>query len=93
MDSTTIPLTTQPSFNQVMAPTLLGPENSITVCQFCQASIKTSIKYTVTARTHIAAALCGLICCCCCIPYLSESAKNADHYCPNCHKYLGTYEK
>ncbi|VVD01428.1 unnamed protein product [Leptidea sinapis] len=31
--------------------------------------------------------------CCCCIPYCSDSAKNSDHYCPNCSRYLGTYEK
>ncbi|KAM3966643.1 lipopolysaccharide-induced tumor necrosis factor-alpha factor homolog isoform 2-T3 [Aphomia sociella] len=92
MDSSSIPLTSQPTSNPVMVLPM-GPENVVTVCNYCQASIKTSVKYTVTSRTHIAAALCALVCCCCCIPYMSESAKNADHYCPNCHKYLGTYEK
>ncbi|KAL0850232.1 hypothetical protein ABMA28_012086 [Loxostege sticticalis] len=72
---------------------LLGPENTITVCQFCNASIKTAVKYTTTSRTHIAAALWGLLCCLCCVPYGTESAKNSDHYCPNCQRYLGTYVK
>ncbi|CAH0405925.1 unnamed protein product [Chilo suppressalis] len=77
--------------NQTAA--LLGPENTVTVCQFCHASIRTAVKYTVTARTHIAAALWGMICCLCCVPYAADSAKNSDHYCPNCQRYLGTYRK
>ncbi|XP_059049179.1 lipopolysaccharide-induced tumor necrosis factor-alpha factor homolog [Achroia grisella] len=92
-NSAPVLLTSQPSPNPLPVPTLVGPDNSYTVCQFCHASIKTSVRYTVTTRTHISAALCCIACCCCCIPYLSESAKNTDHYCPNCHKYLGTYEK
>ncbi|XP_028165740.1 lipopolysaccharide-induced tumor necrosis factor-alpha factor homolog [Ostrinia furnacalis] len=72
---------------------LLGPENTVTVCQFCKASIKTAVKFTTTSRTHIAAALWGLLCCLCCVPYGVESAKNSDHYCPNCQRYLGTYVK
>ncbi|CAH0699084.1 unnamed protein product [Spodoptera exigua] len=72
---------------------LLGPANTVTTCQFCHASIKTAVKYTTTARTHMAAALCGLLCCLCCVPYGSDSAKNTDHYCPNCERYLGTYVK
>ncbi|KAJ2946452.1 hypothetical protein O0L34_g12495 [Tuta absoluta] len=72
---------------------LLGPENTVTTCPFCHASIKTAVKYTTTTRTHIAAILYGLMCCCCCIGYCSDSAKNSDHYCPNCQRFLGTYEK
>ncbi|CAH4015210.1 unnamed protein product [Pieris brassicae] len=72
---------------------LLGPETSTITCPHCGSTVKTRVRYTTTARTHIAAALCGFICCCCCIPYCSSSAKNTDHFCPNCLKYLGTYEK
>ncbi|KAJ8734074.1 hypothetical protein PYW07_014625 [Mythimna separata] len=72
---------------------LLGPENTVTTCQFCHASVKTAVKYTTTSRTHMAAALWGIMCCLCCIPYGAESAKNSDHYCPNCQRYLGTYVK
>ncbi|CAB3237201.1 unnamed protein product [Arctia plantaginis] len=72
---------------------LLGPENTVTTCQFCRASIKTAVKYTTTSRTHMAAALWGMICCLCCVPYGAESAKNSDHYCPACQRYLGTYVK
>ncbi|KAI5632529.1 LITAF-like zinc ribbon domain-containing protein [Phthorimaea operculella] len=72
---------------------LLGPENTVTTCPFCHASIKTAVKYTTTTRTHIAAVLYGLMCCCCCIGYCSDSAKNSDHYCPNCQRFLGTYQK
>ncbi|CAG9783055.1 unnamed protein product [Diatraea saccharalis] len=72
---------------------LLGPENAVTTCPFCQASVRTNIKHTTTTRTHITAVLCSFICCCCCIPYCCDSAKNTDHYCPSCLKYIGTYEK
>ncbi|XP_021182319.1 lipopolysaccharide-induced tumor necrosis factor-alpha factor homolog isoform X1 [Helicoverpa armigera] len=75
------------------AKQLLGPENTMTTCQFCHATIKTAVKYTTTSRTHMAAALWGMLCCLCCVPYGSESAKNSDHYCPNCQRYLGTYVK
>ncbi|XP_049887314.1 lipopolysaccharide-induced tumor necrosis factor-alpha factor-like isoform X2 [Pectinophora gossypiella] len=74
-------------------PVLLGPENTVTTCPFCHASVMTAIKYTTTTRTHITALLYCLICCCCCIGYCSNSAKNTDHFCPNCQRYLGTYEK
>ncbi|KAJ8734746.1 hypothetical protein PYW08_013996 [Mythimna loreyi] len=75
------------------AKQLLGPDNTVTTCQFCHASVKTAVKYTTTSRTHMAAALWGIMCCLCCIPYGAESAKNSDHYCPNCQRYLGTYVK
>ncbi|XP_052747380.1 lipopolysaccharide-induced tumor necrosis factor-alpha factor homolog [Bicyclus anynana] len=74
-------------------PLLLGPDNTVTVCPFCNNNIKTSVRYKSTTRTHILAVLCCFVCCCCCIPYCMDSAKNADHYCPSCKNYLGTYEK
>ncbi|XP_063633728.1 uncharacterized protein LOC134804554 [Cydia splendana] len=81
-----------PVFKAGMSP-LLGPENTLCECPFCSASIKTAVQYSTTSRTHMAAALWCLACCLCCVPYGSDSAKNADHYCPSCHRYLGTYEK
>ncbi|XP_026323559.1 lipopolysaccharide-induced tumor necrosis factor-alpha factor-like [Hyposmocoma kahamanoa] len=72
---------------------LLGPDNTVTTCPFCKASVKTEVRHTVTSRTHVTAILCTLACCCCCIPYCMESTKNSDHYCPSCQKYLGTYKK
>ncbi|XP_073943348.1 lipopolysaccharide-induced tumor necrosis factor-alpha factor homolog isoform X2 [Choristoneura fumiferana] len=72
---------------------LLGPENTLYDCPFCNASIKTSVQYTSTALTYIAGALWCTACCLCCIPLCSDSTKNADHYCPSCHRYLGTYKR
>ncbi|RVE45590.1 hypothetical protein evm_009787 [Chilo suppressalis] len=72
---------------------LLGPENGVITCPFCQALVRTEIKHTTTTRTHTLSLLYCLICCCCCIPFCCDSAKNTDHYCPSCKKYLGTYEK
>ncbi|XP_075978986.1 lipopolysaccharide-induced tumor necrosis factor-alpha factor homolog [Anticarsia gemmatalis] len=77
----------------VPVQSVLGPKSTSTTCQFCRALILTRVRYTSNSQTHIAAALCGLIYCCCCLPYCCKSAKNADHYCPQCHKYLGTYAR
>nr|XP_004928517.1 lipopolysaccharide-induced tumor necrosis factor-alpha factor [Bombyx mori] len=72
---------------------LLGPGNTDTICPFCRASIRSAIKYSITSKTHIAAALWCLVCCLCCMPYASDTCKNVDHFCPNCHKYIGTYAR
>ncbi|KAL0895762.1 hypothetical protein ABMA27_011818 [Loxostege sticticalis] len=74
-------------------PLLLGPETSIVDCPYCQSHIMTTVKHTSNTNTHIAAANWSRLCCLCCIPFCSDSAKNADHYCPCCQKYLGTYRK
>ncbi|KAJ0181151.1 hypothetical protein K1T71_003236 [Dendrolimus kikuchii] len=75
----------------------LGPDKSITTCHFCHNSVKTTIKHTITTRTHMTAALCAalfsLCCIPCCIYCCCDSAKNTDHYCPSCGSFLGTYEK
>ncbi|XP_013195304.1 lipopolysaccharide-induced tumor necrosis factor-alpha factor homolog [Amyelois transitella] len=76
----------------INVPVSLGPTNTVTICQYCHASVRTSVRHTVTNRTHMTAILCW-ICCCCCLPYCMNSTKNCDHYCPNCNKFLGTYEK
>ncbi|CAG4925534.1 unnamed protein product [Colias eurytheme] len=75
-------------------PLLLGPKNALVTCLFCNVPVRTTIKLTTTTRTHITAILFTLVCCCCCIPYWCvDSAKNTDHYCPKCYRYLGTYER
>ncbi|XP_053601862.1 lipopolysaccharide-induced tumor necrosis factor-alpha factor homolog [Plodia interpunctella] len=74
-------------------PVPLGPNNTKTICQYCHASVRTSVRYTSTTRTHMIAALCCMLCCCCCIPYCMKSTRNCDHYCPNCSNFLGTYHK
>ncbi|CAH2068537.1 unnamed protein product, partial [Iphiclides podalirius] len=75
------------------APQPMGPSNTVTHCPHCQATVKTSIKRTATTRTHLTALLCCVLCCCCCIPYCMDSTRNTDHYCPNCDRFLGTYQK
>ncbi|CAH2063512.1 unnamed protein product, partial [Iphiclides podalirius] len=77
--------------NMNIAP--VGPEPSSLVCPSCHATIVSRVERKATTRTHlIALGLCVFLCwCCVCLPYCMNSCQNADHYCPNCNAYLGTY--
>ncbi|CAH4036462.1 unnamed protein product [Pieris brassicae] len=72
----------------------VGPEPSRIVCPSCQATIVTKIDRIATTKTHLIACCLFLFLCwpCTCVPYCMDSCKNADHYCPNCNAYLGTYK-
>ncbi|XP_023172731.1 lipopolysaccharide-induced tumor necrosis factor-alpha factor homolog [Drosophila hydei] len=63
-------------------------------CPSCQAEVVTTVKSTPSGRTHCwALILCLFICWpCVCLPYCMDSCQNANHYCPNCSSYIGTYE-
>ncbi|KAJ8726880.1 hypothetical protein PYW08_015277 [Mythimna loreyi] len=75
-------------------PIALGPEPCSMTCPSCGASIVTTLRAEPTTKTHLMA-LC--LCCICifltCIPYCVDSCQNADHLCPNCNAYLGTYKR
>ncbi|KAJ0181153.1 hypothetical protein K1T71_003238 [Dendrolimus kikuchii] len=76
------------------APAKLGPGPTGTSCPHCHKSIVTRIDFVPNNRTHIAsAALCVLAgCCCgCIIPYCMRSCKTANHYCPQCRAFVGSY--
>ncbi|XP_028165754.1 lipopolysaccharide-induced tumor necrosis factor-alpha factor-like [Ostrinia nubilalis] len=77
-----------------LAPGKLGPGPTGTTCVTCNKSIVTRVDYVPNNRTHIiSAALCVLAgCCCgCFVPYCMRSCKTANHYCPNCQAFVGTY--
>nr|XP_049704511.1 lipopolysaccharide-induced tumor necrosis factor-alpha factor homolog [Helicoverpa armigera] len=71
----------------------IGPKESPMTCPSCQQSITTKVEYKSTMGTHI----CALMFCmvgfipCMIIPYCVKSCRNADHYCPECNAFLGTY--
>ncbi|KAL0883746.1 hypothetical protein ABMA27_015851 [Loxostege sticticalis] len=77
----------------VVVQPAFSSEPSKTYCKSCHAEIVTNVKFKNTTKTHMfAAGLCfigGLLCVW--IPYYVKSCRNADHYCPNCGAYLGTY--
>ncbi|XP_026726035.1 lipopolysaccharide-induced tumor necrosis factor-alpha factor homolog isoform X2 [Trichoplusia ni] len=65
-------------------------------CPFCQEDVMTKAHYRNTSITHIIAIVFGILfwwMCCCLIPYFVKRWKNVEHYCPNCHKYLGMYTR
>ncbi|XP_048004657.1 lipopolysaccharide-induced tumor necrosis factor-alpha factor-like isoform X1 [Leguminivora glycinivorella] len=76
-------------------PIKLGPGPTGASCPTCHKSIVTRVDFVPNTRTHIvSAALCVLAgCCCgCFVPYCMRSCKSANHYCPACKAYIGTYQ-
>ncbi|CAG9563523.1 unnamed protein product [Danaus chrysippus] len=73
----------------------VGPEPMPLICPACHASVKSKVEHSSTTGTHIMAALLCLCLCwpCVCVPYCVDSCQNADHYCPSCNAYLGTYKR
>ncbi|KAL4709157.1 hypothetical protein ACJJTC_008085 [Scirpophaga incertulas] len=83
-------ITTPPPVERVK----MGPGPTGTICSICHKSIVTRVDYVSNNRTHIfSAALCIVAgCCCgCLVPYCMRSCKTANHYCPECNAYVGTY--
>ncbi|XP_065093561.1 lipopolysaccharide-induced tumor necrosis factor-alpha factor homolog [Ochlerotatus camptorhynchus] len=73
----------------------VGPDPTTMTCPSCRATMVTRLEYETTTKTHICAALLCLFICwpCVCIPYCSTSCRDANHYCPNCGSFIGTYRK
>ncbi|KAF2897088.1 hypothetical protein ILUMI_09088 [Ignelater luminosus] len=69
---------------------VFGPNPQRVTCPSCRSSITTRVEAESSTRTHIIAALLCLVSCCC-LPYLIDSCKNKNHYCPSCGAYLGAY--
>ncbi|PZC74327.1 hypothetical protein B5X24_HaOG207961 [Helicoverpa armigera] len=71
----------------------IGPKESPMTCPSCQQRITTKVEYQATMRTHVCALMFCMVGCipCMIIPYVMDSCKNADHYCPECNAFLGTY--
>ncbi|XP_004533777.1 lipopolysaccharide-induced tumor necrosis factor-alpha factor homolog isoform X2 [Ceratitis capitata] len=84
---TVIIQTTRPS----SVPVSSGPTRI--TCPSCHAQVLTTVKHQATTRTHFWALILCLVFCwpCVCVPYCMDSCQNANHYCPNCNAYIGTY--
>ncbi|XP_049865441.1 lipopolysaccharide-induced tumor necrosis factor-alpha factor homolog [Pectinophora gossypiella] len=72
----------------------VGPNSVGMVCPSCRATIQTRVESKATSKTHMIALVLCLWGCfpCVWVPYCTDSCQNADHYCPNCQAYIGTYE-
>ncbi|XP_018566761.1 lipopolysaccharide-induced tumor necrosis factor-alpha factor homolog [Anoplophora glabripennis] len=82
----------QQQYTQLTVP-LLGPERSRITCPSCHAQVTTDVVLENNTNTHLFAVLLCLICFpCVFIPYCTDSCKSKNHYCPNCHAYIGTFK-
>uniref|UniRef100_A0A336MY04 CSON008242 protein n=1 Tax=Culicoides sonorensis TaxID=179676 RepID=A0A336MY04_CULSO len=72
----------------------MGPEPMLLQCPHCLESVRTRVDHKTTSKTHTVALLLCVFSCwlCACCPYCCGSCRNANHYCPNCNTFLGTYE-
>ncbi|KAI5641930.1 LITAF-like zinc ribbon domain-containing protein [Phthorimaea operculella] len=63
-------------------------------CPSCGANITTITDHKSTTKTHIIALLlCAFIMWpCLLVPYFTTCCRDADHYCPLCSAYIGTYK-
>lgn len=77
----------------VQQPVPVGPDPVRIQCPSCGAQILTKMKYEPTTKTHVVALILCLFICwpCVCLPYCMDSCQNANHYCPNCDAFIGTY--
>ncbi|XP_039955532.1 lipopolysaccharide-induced tumor necrosis factor-alpha factor homolog [Bactrocera tryoni] len=69
------------------------PHSTPMTCPSCGATICTTVEYRPSVKTHIIGLLLCLMCCwpCVCVPYCMKSCQSANHYCPNCDVYIGSY--
>ncbi|XP_058805857.1 lipopolysaccharide-induced tumor necrosis factor-alpha factor homolog [Phymastichus coffea] len=73
----------------------VGPDPTTMTCPHCHATITTIVENHPSMKTHL---FCILICalgCICCGPcvYCVDSCLAKKHTCPNCHQFIGMYDK
>lgn len=88
------PIHQQPTYvHTIVTAPNVGPDPASITCPSCQKHVITRLDFESSTKTHIMAGLLCLFICwpCFWIPYVIDSCKNANHYCPNCGAYIGTY--
>ncbi|KAM7343695.1 lipopolysaccharide-induced tumor necrosis factor-alpha factor homolog [Cochliomyia hominivorax] len=80
----------QPNYRPVI-PLPVGPKSMEMTCPNCNCRITTTVRHRSTSKTHIACLLLSWTLCCCCLPYCMDSCRNANHFCPMCGTFIGTY--
>ncbi|XP_026746501.1 lipopolysaccharide-induced tumor necrosis factor-alpha factor homolog isoform X2 [Trichoplusia ni] len=93
VQSGTTVIHTNAGIGPVFIASNMGPMPANMACRSCGHEIVTRVDAKPSLKTHLFAALLCLIGCwpCVCIPYCANTCYNADHYCPNCSAYIGTY--
>ncbi|XP_049277374.1 lipopolysaccharide-induced tumor necrosis factor-alpha factor homolog [Anopheles funestus] len=71
----------------------VGPDPMTITCPSCHATVRTKVKHESTTSTHACALLLWIVCWpCLCLPYCCKSCRDANHYCPRCNTFIGSYK-
>ncbi|EAA15026.4 lipopolysaccharide-induced tumor necrosis factor-alpha factor homolog [Anopheles arabiensis] len=71
----------------------VGPDPMTITCPTCHATVRTKVKHESTTSTHACALLLWIVCWpCLCLPYCCNSCRDANHYCPRCNTFIGSYK-
>ncbi|XP_067635720.1 lipopolysaccharide-induced tumor necrosis factor-alpha factor homolog [Eurosta solidaginis] len=70
----------------------VGPQSTQLRCPQCKCVVKTTVRHRSTTKTHLACLLLTWTGCCCCLPYCMDTCRNANHFCPMCGTFIGTYQ-
>ncbi|XP_013161771.1 PREDICTED: lipopolysaccharide-induced tumor necrosis factor-alpha factor homolog [Papilio xuthus] len=71
----------------------MGSSPAVYICKSCNSQIITRVERKPSLRTHLFALLLCVVGCwpLVCLPYCVDTCNNADHFCPSCNAYLGSY--
>jgi lipopolysaccharide-induced tumor necrosis factor-alpha factor len=73
-----------------------GPRPAQLSCPHCHQQIQTRVEYASGLLAWLICGGCVLFGCvlgCCLIPFCVDDCKDAEHYCPSCRAYLGSYKR
>jgi len=88
------PQMASPQVVQMVQIMNLGPQSTRMPCPHCGADVETRVKHNPGRMTHIAALiLCLVFWPCVCLPYCIDDCMDAEHECPNCNKFIGSYRR
>ncbi|CAO1361968.1 unnamed protein product [Diamesa tonsa] len=78
----------------VLQNPVVGPDSTMVTCPSCRATVTTTVVHEAGSKTHwMALSLCLIGCWpCCLIPYCTDSCLNANHTCPNCNAFVGSFK-
>uniref|UniRef100_A0A914HUP7 LITAF domain-containing protein n=1 Tax=Globodera rostochiensis TaxID=31243 RepID=A0A914HUP7_GLORO len=68
-----------------------------THCPYCHQRVSTIPRNVAGNMTWlVCCGIClvgGFIFCCCLVPFCIDDLQDCEHYCSNCSRYLGTFER
>ncbi|KAF7634999.1 LITAF domain-containing protein [Meloidogyne graminicola] len=66
---------------------LFGPDPQQAYCPTCRQRTITEVKHVSGLYTWI------IFICCICVPFCVDSFKDCQHFCVQCHNYIGTHKR